>query len=428
MSEGGPQELVGADARGRHLTLGPFLSLKSSSSPDVNYRFDGTPIYATSAGNDSVIAVDGRVVVHLTPASSSDDGSTLMVSRIAGGDDEAGGEDRDSDVPDGADEQRRDGMGAEARFTFDLRCPAPAGEGVVYVVDGDRIRKLQLAPQQHGSEGPASAAAAAAAATEAEAEADAAQGPVARVTTLALAGWEPRAIWGLVHVPAEHLAGAAHAGPGGCLVFSTDTALYGLPLPLSGSSSASGGSSDSAADADADAADAAHADALAPQLLAGHPSEAGAGDGAGADARFTSIRIGLALDGEGGVLLLDQRTAGDGSDGGHTAIRRVSAADGAVSTLGVLTETFSRPAVLPGSGCLAAVMTHPQRAVSVIDLGMAPPRLLGPATAVGGGGGDGGGGGAAGATPGKAHARAAEAAAAAEEGAGGSGGHKRRRK
>ncbi|KAG2423791.1 hypothetical protein HXX76_015067 [Chlamydomonas incerta] len=381
MPEGGPQELIGAEARGRHLTLGSFLSLKSSSAPDVNYRFDGSPIYATCAGSDSVIAIDGRVVVHLTPETGGDAGdSSLLVSRIAGGDDEAGDEDSEADVPDGADEQRRDGTGAEARFTFDLRCPAPAGDGVVYVVDGDRIRKLQLAPRQEPQ-----------------------QGTGAAVSTLQLADWEPRAIWGLVHIPPQQLTGAS-AGGGGCLVFSTDTALYSLALPPGAAAASAPGP-------------------LTPQLLAGHRAEPGSADGAGPDARFTSIRIGLALDGDGCVVLLDQHAQHEG----HTAIRRVSPADGAVSTLGVLTESFTRPAVLPGSGCLAAIMTQPQRAVSIIDLGLTPPRLL---PAASGGGAAAAGAGGEGTTPAKAHARLADDDE--EEGpgasAGGSGGHKRRRK
>ncbi|PNW84057.1 hypothetical protein CHLRE_04g219550v5 [Chlamydomonas reinhardtii] len=427
MPEGGPQELVGAnEPRSRHVTLGPFLSLKSSSAPDVNYRFDCSPIYATSAGRDSVFAIDGRVVVQLTPASNADD-SKLMVSRIAGGEDEAGGEVRDRDVPEGADEQRRDGSGAEARFTFGLRCPAPAGNGVLYVVDGDRIRKLQLAPQQvqqpgAGAEGEGAAAAGVG-------------GAAVVVTTPQLAGWQPRAIWGLAHIPPEQLSGAgnasaaagANAGGGGCLVFSTGTALYSLPLPPP----PQGGGGSGAAATAAPAAAATGPQPLTPQLLAGHPDEPGARDAeAGCDARFTAIRIGLALDGDGTVILLDQHA----QHAQHTAIRRVSLRDGgAVSTLGVMTEALTRPAVLAGSGCLAAIITAPQPGVSVIALGLPPPRgVLAAEAALGAGGAAAGGGGSegSGGTPGKSRSRLAAEEEEVEGGVAGSsgGGHKRRRK
>ncbi|KAG2452027.1 hypothetical protein HYH02_003065 [Chlamydomonas schloesseri] len=143
-------------------------------------------------------------------------------------------------------------------------------------------------------------------------------------------GWADQHYFvGVVHVP----AGSAW-GPEECLLLTTHTAIYRLPLDTPAAGGPAGVGS------------------MALKLLAGHLGEEGQEfkDGIGAEARFGCLRAGIALDGQGRLLLLDY-------DNDLDITRcRVVAPGGRVSTLPgyCLDGIWIRPAVLP-NGYLAAL-------------------------------------------------------------------------
>ncbi|PNW79115.1 hypothetical protein CHLRE_09g401219v5 [Chlamydomonas reinhardtii] len=175
----------------------------------------------------------------------------------------------------------------------------------------------------------------------------------------------------MVFVP-PHLAAVLQAGGGGagqqggsgqglqgrraanqgCLVFCTPLAVYRLPLPAAGPSSR-----------------AHHAQRRQPsqpqlqaQLLAGVEWARGRTDGPPTVARFNNIR-GLAVDAEANLYVTDE------CDDDTDCVRRVSFADGTVTTLVTeLPGPFWWPTVLP-NGYLA-VSSHEDGLL--IDLGLQP--------------------------------------------------------
>ncbi|PNH09119.1 Actin-binding protein IPP [Tetrabaena socialis] len=222
-----------------------------------------------------------------------------------------------------------DGSGGVARFTV-TEDMASDGVGALYVLDGGRIRKLQLPPGEAGA-GQGSQALAAAGAGGALLGGGGAARDEVVVSTLPLQ-LPPRA---QVRCLAFD-SGSAGAGCGGSLIYATRSALYRLPLG-------------------------ATAAAAAPVLLAGAEEMGpGAVDGQGPDARFVDIR-GLAVDGEGAVWVADVYDSG-------TAVRRV-AVDGTVTTVIRVEGVCIWPAILP-SGRLALCAAD---ALRVLDLGLKPP-------------------------------------------------------
>ncbi|PNH02015.1 ARM REPEAT PROTEIN INTERACTING WITH ABF2, partial [Tetrabaena socialis] len=216
-----------------------------------------------------------------------------------------------------------DGPGGAARFTAPWSL-ASDGTGALYVADRFCIRKLQLPPAE-GAPAWAPPAAAPAAAGGACTGDDGVAAGQAVVSTLPL------------QLPPGAVIGGLASDGGGSLLYSTNNALYRLPLGA--------------------------ATAVGPVLLAGAEGVRGTRDGPGRDARFFLI-MGLAVDGEGAVwvaeVLNDSCTA--------TSVRRV-AADGTVTTAVVVEGICRNPALLP-NGCLAMFAPSTLR---VLDLGLKPP-------------------------------------------------------
>ncbi|KAG2452026.1 hypothetical protein HYH02_003064 [Chlamydomonas schloesseri] len=307
------------------------------------------------AFSGSFLAIVRNTVVRLVPQSNTGPAADAGVGENAGGPARAPSVPAQGADADGASTARwrvlrlaggdfnayvtvpRDGYGAVAHFVNAQHLTSDHC-GTVYVTDDSHIRVLQLpdsvrrqnwpsGQKMKAQEQPAAAALAAPAAGPAAAAAPAEE---AEVTTLQLAGWdEDRQIYGLLHVP----AGSAW-GPEECLLFTTRTAVYRLPLDSVTSAAAGSGVG------------------AGPQLVAGRESQerSDGEDGSGTEARFRSLRAGLVMDGEGRLVLLDW-------DGRARKTRvRLVAPGGRVSTLPGLSldGEWTDVAVLP-NGYLAAL-------------------------------------------------------------------------
>ncbi|PNH06744.1 Protein phosphatase 1 regulatory subunit pprA [Tetrabaena socialis] len=256
-----------------------------------------------------------------------------------------------------------DGPGGTARFR-EPRYLVLDGAGSLYAAQGPRVRKLQLPPgvgPVAGQQGSLAGGIPAAALGRA------AEGPVggapASLTAVGEAGVlvstlpfrASDSISGLAFDGGVRGSGSSgssggngsssrnsgssgSSGGSGSLLFSTETALYRLPL------------------ADPTAA---------LLLLAGAEGEASIVDGRGADARFSSI-WGIVLDGEGSVYMPDWE------DQDTTKLRRVTV-DGIVTTAVVgLEGLIGLPAILP-NGCLA-LNDFKGDTLHVVGLGLKLPR------------------------------------------------------
>ncbi|PNH06346.1 Kelch-like protein 30 [Tetrabaena socialis] len=228
-----------------------------------------------------------------------------------------------------------DGPGRAARFSVPWYLTAD-GVGSLYVAEGGaspcRLRKLLLPGVGQGASAAAVTAAAGGAAVGGSQAA--AEGEVL--------------VSSLLHAPGEVLglafdggisSDAGSSSSSGSLLFTTEHALYRLPL---GDPSPR------------------------PTLLAGAEGVAGTADGRGADARFF-FSSGIVLDGEGCVYVTDVRCEET------TSLRRV-AADGAVTTVrNGLQGGLEQPAILP-NGFLVFCDGIPDGPLHVFGLGLKLPR------------------------------------------------------
>ncbi|KAG2452060.1 hypothetical protein HYH02_003096 [Chlamydomonas schloesseri] len=302
-----------------------------------------------------------------------------------------------------------DGAGPAARFGFGHL--ASDGAGSLYCGDGDRIRRIQLpAAWRANTLVVGHAGAAGNAGAQAGAGAGAGAG-AAQVTVSTLPYDAPDDIKGLVFVPAgarqpqqqssgsgqgggsnissvinvssaSNRSSASHVSSGsgsnrsssgggvGYLVFSTDSAIYRLPLPLPQPQPAAAGRRGGGGRAAAPAP-------LEPQLLAGSAdAEEGYADGRGSEARLTN-HSGLALDASGNIYLAC--TYNNGADGPERVrsgrVRRVSP-DGTVTTLvtDLPHDRFWMSVILPnGYIALGALGSVPgEWELLLIDLGLTP--------------------------------------------------------
>ncbi|PNH03062.1 Speckle-type POZ protein-like B [Tetrabaena socialis] len=324
--------LTGADAHGG-LELGPPLQLYAhpaarGGNPAAAQRPFLYPVW--DPFTSAIYMCQGHAVLRL----ASDD----SVAVVAGDVGESG---------------VRDGPGGAARFCAPRFLVSDCA-GSLYVVEGKRIRRLQL-PDVGAGRGAAQeaqatacgepgAAAGQAVATAAVAATDLTAAAEREVLVSTLPHQASAAVWGLAFESGGGSGGSSNSsrGGGGSLLFTTDTALYRLPL------------------ADPTAS---------PSLVAGAAAD---GRGQTVGAGFSSV-YGIVLDSDGCVYVPD-------FDGGTTSLLRV-APDGAVTTIAEgLEGDLSCPSILP-NGCLA-LFDLDQAAVHLLGLGLKLPNChTGPAPA-----------------------------------------------
>ncbi|PNH02013.1 Kelch-like protein 29, partial [Tetrabaena socialis] len=162
-----------------------------------------------------------------------------------------------------------DGLGRVARF-MDPWLLASDGVGALYVADETRIRKLQLPLAEEAGPAQSAAAAAAAAAGGTCTGGDEAAAGHAMVSTLPFELPPNTEFRGLAFDGGSPDVGSSPDGAGGSLLYSTETAVYRLPLGVPQPTAA-------------------------PALLAGVEGAQGSLDGPGPDARFVHI-MGLTVD------------------------------------------------------------------------------------------------------------------------------------
>ncbi|PNH02323.1 Kelch-like protein 38 [Tetrabaena socialis] len=309
--------LTCADSRGR-LEVGPPLRIYADPASRDGHPTADRPLYdsegfsraAWDAHSSALYLTQRHAVVRV----GRDDSAAVVAGSLGEG-------------------GHADGHGRGARFRVPFHLTLD-GAGALYVEDFDCIRKLQLppVPRQQGNRGPALGSQLAGAAGVAGGAAQEAEGEVVVSTLLTV---EARSVMGL----------AFHSGSGS-LLYATATAVYRVPL---GAASA------------------------APVLLAGSHRREGpphAADGRGLDARFKGI-MGLVVDGEGAVYLLDVNSAG-GADGGTTAVRRL-AAEGTVTTVAAgIAGLWHAPSILPNGYLALCSFSSAGPALLVLDLGLKP--------------------------------------------------------
>ncbi|KAG2454653.1 hypothetical protein HYH02_000493 [Chlamydomonas schloesseri] len=398
LSSGEIRELIGATGRGGvGLRLGGLQLFTESCGPLGAAGEDGDEPYIGSrmirdptwcSWSQQVYFMDGQAVLVLRGTLLS-----LVAGCLRGG----GHQQEDEEEAEAAD-----GAGDTARFSC-ARFVTSDHAGSLYLADCARLCRVAL-PRSWRAGGAALDSAygghgqpAAAHGTEAAEEEEAV------VTTLLVADSD---ITGLAFVPAG--CGGSSCGPGAnegrgnggeardstgrgpYLLFSTDTAIYRLPLeqPPAATATAAADTTSAAQPPAVPAPAPAPAPAM-PELLAGRADAEGNVDAAdGAAARFSRIS-GICVDAGGTAYVTDHR-----DDGETTALRRVTPG-GAVSTVAggaELEGQLSWPSILPGSGYLC-LCSFSQRAVVLVDLGLAPPACMaGPGLRAGGGTGAGGGG------------------------------------
>ncbi|KAG2432693.1 hypothetical protein HYH02_006677 [Chlamydomonas schloesseri] len=212
-----------------------------------------------------------------------------------------------------------DGHGGEAVFV-DPTHMASSGSGAIYVQDQNRIRKVQLpehARYQAHQEGRNICAS------------------EVRVTTLPQQVPAGISVTGMVHMPSS-------GANGECLVLSSATAFYKLPLRGAGSASLE-------------------------RFVGRDGAPSFRTDGSSTVASVSCINPGLARDGAGNIVFLDFNAGPK-----NTYVRCVDHVNGRVTTLydSLPPGSWEWPCILP-NGCLAVTCG---KDLLVVDLGLAPPQ------------------------------------------------------